>query len=654
MEELDAQLQSLQTLKPPGVTKTKIESITAICIANVQAEALIIQTILAHFQRTPATHKLGVLYVVDSVTRQWVEKARHAGQALSGSAAAPGTYAAGVHKITEVLPVMMNELIQHAPENQKEKVKKLLDIWERGHTFPATMLADFKQRLEAPSRKIYIFPLSFGFCPKAQQPQLVGTATTTAAPVSQDPGSILASLANMGNQAPASAVPAPYAAQSKGNFTHVTSIQHQNGAPPALQPQSALPYMPQANIPIASTNGNVNGPAVQANAAAVAFQFAENFPGGLPAFVQILQAIQQQNLPPQQEAQLLAMLGFPQGASTVPPALPAMAQPAVGMPSGYTQSAPENGLQVAQDSLASEQNGRHMAHDSHTQRDRSRSPDYSHKRRRVTPPNRRASPTYEHDRRGKGRGRGNRRDHRQRTPPAHLSKPISPANVPRGLQPKWVEFDKSLAPGTIKVLSRTLFIGGVNCPEAEVKAIFSRFGKVQTCIVNPDKHHAFVKMVDRKDAVAAKVGMENSTDPEVVNKARSTRWGVGFGPRECSDYNTGISIIPIDRLTDADLKWVVSAEYGGTGGVPLESGMVMEEPDIEIGAGVSSKAISARMGPEPIHHRGGGSMGRKKHFDPGAPRYRKADKRTSPKADAAIGVPPPVPGFGFQLPGMNR
>lgn len=278
----------------------------------------------------------------------------------------------------------------------------------------------------------------------------------------------------MGNQAPASAVPAPYAAQSEGNFTHVTSIQHQNGAPPALQPQSALPYMPQANIPIASTNGNINGPAVQANAAAVAFQFAENFPGGLPAFVQILQAIQQQNLPPQQEAQLLAMLGFPQGASTVPPALPAMAQPAVGMPSGYTQRAPENGLQVAQDSLASEQNGRHMAHDGQTQRDRSRSPDYSHKRRRVTPPNRRASPTYgvydpaavsvgntvsqqaEHDRRGKGRGRGNRRDHRQRTPPAHLSKPISPANVPRGLQPKWVEFDKSLAPGTIKGKQRTL------------------------------------------------------------------------------------------------------------------------------------------------------------------------------------------------------
>ena len=34
---------------------------------------------------------------------------------------------------------------------------------------------------------------------------------------------------------------------------------------------------------------------------------------------------------------------------------------------------------------------------------------------------------------------------------------------------------------------------------------------------------------------------------------------------------------------------MLSAEYGGTGGKPIEPGIVVEEPDIEIGAGVSSK-----------------------------------------------------------------
>jgi len=40
---------------------------------------------------------------------------------------------------------------------------------------------------------------------------------------------------------------------------------------------------------------------------------------------------------------------------------------------------------------------------------------------------------------------------------------------------------------------------------------------------------------------------------------------------------------------------MLTAEYGGSGGRPIESGLVVEEPDIEIGAGVSSKAISRRM-----------------------------------------------------------
>lgn len=224
-------------------------------------------------------------------------------------------------------------------------------------------------------------------------------------------------------------------------------------------------------------------------------------------------------------------------------------------------------------------------------RSRSRSPDYQ----RGSGVNRRDSPVYgeynpnatrgndSEDRRGRDRGRGGRDKYRQRTPP-----PSNPA--PRNNQAlKWVEYDDSLSEGNIKVLSRTLFVGGAAGTEAELRSIFSQFGQVQTCIVNLDKRHAFVKMASRKDAVAAKAGMENPKDPNIVNKARQTRWGVGFGPRDCSDYSTGVSVIPVSRLTEADRKWMLTAEFGGSGGRPIETGMVVEEPDIEIGAGVSSK-----------------------------------------------------------------
>jgi len=137
-----------------------------------------------------------------------------------------------------------------------------------------------------------------------------------------------------------------------------------------------------------------------------------------------------------------------------------------------------------------------------------------------------------------------------------------------------------------------------------------------------------------------------------------TKWGVGFGPRECCDYSTGVSTIPIDTLTEADHKWVLSAEFGGTGGRPIESGLVFEEPDIEIGAGVSSKAMSRRVMPDTGRRggRGGGDGGRG-GGDGGRQRYRQPEPRyESPRPEpVSIQPPPPVPNFGFQfaLPGQG-
>lgn len=144
---------------------------------------------------------------------------------------------------------------------------------------------------------------------------------------------------------------------------------------------------------------------------------------------------------------------------------------------------------------------------------------------------------------------------------------------------------------------------------------------------------------------------------------------MGFGPRDCSDYQTGISIIPIDRLTDADRKWMLTAEYGGSGGRSIETGLVVEEPDIEIGAGVSSKgdnlrvqrplpsnyadnqiAISRRMQTDKGGQQGPRSTRDPPTSSPPVSRYRQAERND--RDSNSIGVPPAVPGFGFQFPGM--
>jgi protein NRD1 len=48
-----------------------------------------------------------------------------------------------------------------------------------------------------------------------------------------------------------------------------------------------------------------------------------------------------------------------------------------------------------------------------------------------------------------------------------------------------------------------------------LRGIFDKFGLVQTCIVNVEKRHAFVKMLSRDDAMRAKEGMERYKSAEM-------------------------------------------------------------------------------------------------------------------------------------------
>ena len=52
------------------------------------------------------------------MTRQWVEHARKAGQ-TPGAGASDGTFAAGVNHVTELLPSIMTDITNTAPEDQK-------------------------------------------------------------------------------------------------------------------------------------------------------------------------------------------------------------------------------------------------------------------------------------------------------------------------------------------------------------------------------------------------------------------------------------------------------------------------------------------------------------------------------------------------------
>jgi hypothetical protein len=93
-----------------------------------------------------------------------------------------------------------------------------------------------------------------------------------------------------------------------------------------------------------------------------------------------------------------------------------------------------------------------------------------------------------------------------------------------------------------------LFVGGAGGTEGEIRSIFSRFGQVQTCIVNLEKRHAFVKMLTRPDAVHAKEGMDNLQDPAAQSKARQVRTSYRLYTRH-ADMGRLDGVLALDLVT---------------------------------------------------------------------------------------------------------
>ncbi|KAK8039168.1 hypothetical protein PG993_007579 [Apiospora rasikravindrae] len=646
--ELEAGLNAMLGLKPPGVSGSQIKNLTALCVDNVQSESVLIQKIFTHFKKTPGTHKLGVLYVVDSVTRRWVEHAKQHGQPINSSAT-DGTYAAGVHRVTELIPVLMNDILSSAPAEQKEKIKKLVDIWEKGQTFPPSLIESFKQKLNTPALNESTTPVGTP-PPGPGLPGLPGFngANNPKPATTEAPNAIMEALANIARQntsVPPSnngfpmpdhsySAPAPQSVQAPP-----LSLPLTQGQPPAFPYSAAQPpvnpsVMPFAYPPQATLPGQVPTVPVTASSqpngfpGAPANPMAPPMPGLDPAVAQQVQLIKlliDQGISHDKIPALLATMQG--GLQAMPPAGGMAVAPPAQAPYGGVGAWPQTGPRPDESRDRFDYgDGTPVTH----------LVDVMSVLLAAMAMIRRLADIWMTTAEAEPRITGSE------APPRRGHSPQPPFD--RDPQVKWVDFDQSIPAGHIKVLSRTLFVGGVTCSEAELRSLFSQQGQVQTCIVNKDKRHAFVKMVTRRDAVAAKEAMESSQ--------YRTRWGVGFGPRDCSDYSTGVSVIPINKLTEADRKWMLSAEYGGSGGRPIESGMVVEEPDIEIGAGVSSKAISRRMQTDKGGRHGPKSSRGGDEEDTNLARWRRnKDRRDDRPEDKAIGMKqdPDVPQFPYGL-----
>lgn len=701
METFEGILQGLWQARPPGVSGSKVQRLTQIAVQNVKDSGKMAMLLYKHFKKTPGTHKLGVLYVLDSVARAYQDLSR-------GDSNAPedGTFAGGLQQLTQLLESLMNDMMLYAPVEHREKVLKLVNIWEKAATFPAGLLlrlrtAHFAEEssrtpqsgsgdVSSMSSGVHAAPTlpseSIGSAigqtesvvghtaqtgsfsstlgdtgasttpvvpavlqalalmaqqvQKGQQTlqqmplQMMGvndTSSRVSGGLSGFAGTSVAqdSLGSLSTASGAALSPADprtntyFPVSSQSSDSHVSASTPPVSFPPQssdilqAQQMALLQLLTQKGVSAAQIQSIIQHVQSQTpsepSPVLPLFNSTQTMHGNTQSALQALQSFDSTQRAADtssvfQHSTILQNSSVAQHSSTLAQHSGISVQcsgatSAQGNVSGGISGGISSDLHISgrPPSLLRRKDSREpLSRSSRPSEDRGRSKlaFRQSNERSASPPSTRIYPatgtprlvrTGSYDRTLADTVPSSESSHA----PSQSSHVSSQLSQPSNSLKHYVR-DPSVPEDSIKVLSRTLFIGGVSqsISQEELQRMFSSYGDIQSCIINHNARHAFIKMYKRKDAEAARAGMEMLVHDNTVIR---TKWGVGFGPRDCSNYTTGISIIPIKRLTDADRRWCMFAEWGGTGGQPLEGGYIMEEPDIEIGMVVNSKTTGRRQ-----------------------------------------------------------
>ncbi|ODV62862.1 Nrd1 complex RNA-binding subunit ASCRUDRAFT_31321 [Ascoidea rubescens DSM 1968] len=509
IENFENILNEFPSLKPPGVSGARIKKLTELIIKNNNLYIQLIDKLYSHCNNINQSHKLGALYLLDSISRAFQNQISKNSNSISNL-----NYSNALNKLRSFVPDLLdstllnlsNDSTDSNDSTQKEKIHKLIKIWQKSKTFDNSTLQNIINKYYNNTNNDNTIPTN-------------NTSTKFKSIISSS------SANNTLNSAPPS---------SENNSNPLDLLKSLASLANKPQPPIKSPS-PPLNLPL--------------------------------------------NTPPTTNSIL--------NSFNSPTKLFKSSQNSRGRRMGRLDNNNNMNSMNNMNNMSNMNNTNNMSN-RFNHHDRSRSPNMNRN-------------LYRNDRSGRNDSFNSRLPSKDRNvnnklltqPQGHV---VGELNTPgtAHYRERNVSFDPRLPSGLIKVLSRTVFIGGVppSMNEKGLADILRPYAEVQSVILNSERKHAFVKVYSRKEAENVLASFSKNSNP---NLSLRTRWGVGFGPRDCCDYQHGVSIIPLARLTDADKRWMVKAQWGGTGGKELVPGVVVEEPDIEVGAGLSSKAISKKM-----------------------------------------------------------
>lgn len=131
-----ATLESFKDLKS-GISGSRIKKLTTYALDHIDIESKIISLIIDYSRLCPDSHKLGSLYIIDSIGRAYLDETRSNSNSSSNK---PGTCAHAINTLGEVIQELLSDAIAKSNQDHKEKIRMLLDIWDRSGLFQKSYL----------------------------------------------------------------------------------------------------------------------------------------------------------------------------------------------------------------------------------------------------------------------------------------------------------------------------------------------------------------------------------------------------------------------------------------------------------------------------------------------------------------------------------
>lgn len=87
-----------------------------------------------------------MLYVVDAIARSYQDHARRAGESLDDPV--DDSFSGGLFKFSELVESLMNNILNESQKDNFDRIKKVIEIWERAATFSPSVVARMKLKID--------------------------------------------------------------------------------------------------------------------------------------------------------------------------------------------------------------------------------------------------------------------------------------------------------------------------------------------------------------------------------------------------------------------------------------------------------------------------------------------------------------------------